>query len=174
MVISAFPKVKAMPLYVSGVIFARLRKAVSVCKWPNSISTGLVSTEMGGLEESEGCRLAPVIDASKNRTATPFGGVSPIVRLIGTPLVTWTGLMEPPQAKRNPKVKTTATGKSIRFIENPPWTIPNRKFQTGTGGGSSRLFPHDDSGEKWLPEMPAEFDTEPGIFHGCCSVCRRC
>src|SRR5215472_9626335 len=146
-----------MLLYVSGVIFARLRKAVSVCKWPNSISTGLASKEMGGLVESEGCRLAPVIDASKNRTATPFGGASPIVRLIGTPLVTWTGLMEPPQAKSNPKVKTTAIGKSIRFIENPPGTIPNREFHTWTEGGSNRLFPDDVSGGKWLPEIPAEF-----------------
>jgi len=56
-------------------------------KCPNSISTGEDSTETGGLVESEGCKLAPVIKASKNRTATPLGGVSPMVKLMGTPLL---------------------------------------------------------------------------------------
>src|SRR5882762_1824523 len=64
----AFPKVNLRLAYVSGATFARLRSALSVCRCPNSISTGDDSTDTAALLESEGCRLAPVIEASKNRT----------------------------------------------------------------------------------------------------------
>ena len=85
---------------------ARLRNAVSVCKCPNSTSTGVDSTETAGLLVSDGCRFAAVTLASKKSTATPFGGVSPMVRLSGTPLATEDGLrfMEPLQARSKREV----------------------------------------------------------------------
>src|SRR6516165_7945498 len=63
----------------------RLSHAVSVCRCPNSTSTGVVITETAAFLGSDGCRLAAVMDASKKSTATPLGGVSPMVRVIGTP-----------------------------------------------------------------------------------------
>src|ERR1700746_3008816 len=56
----------------------RLKNALSVCRYPNSTSTGVVMKETAGFLASVGCRLAPVIEASEKRTATPFGGVSRI------------------------------------------------------------------------------------------------
>jgi hypothetical protein len=56
------------------------------------------STDTAALLESEGCKLAPVIIASKKTTATPFGGVSPSDKLMGTALPAGGGVMElPPQ-----------------------------------------------------------------------------
>src|SRR5215831_8906084 len=43
--------------------------------------------ETAGLLVSAGCRLAAVIEASKKSTATPLGGVSPMLRVMGTPFV---------------------------------------------------------------------------------------
>src|SRR5579859_108258 len=85
-VIVALPNVSVMLWYVSGATFAKLKNAVSVCRCPNSTSTGVASAETADFVMSDGCRLTPVIIASKNSTPTPFGGVSPIVKLIGTPL----------------------------------------------------------------------------------------
>jgi hypothetical protein len=103
-----------------GGTFARLRKAVSVCKCPNSTSTGADKTETAGLLVSEGCRLAPVMEASKKRTATPLGGVSPIVKLMGAPPAAVTEFVEAPQAARK-ALLTSANAKGIlRLIENPP------------------------------------------------------
>ena len=73
-------------------MFARFRNAVSVCRCPNSTSTGVDITETAVLLLPVGSRLAPVMEASKKSTATPLGGVSPMVRLIGTPFVTEEGL----------------------------------------------------------------------------------
>ena len=86
-------------------------------------------------QANAGGGIAPVMDASKKSTATPFLGVSPIVRLNGAPLLTVMGFMEL-QAKSPPTAKRTATGKSIRFIEKPPWTKPIGN-QAGLGAGSS-------------------------------------
>src|SRR5579864_4677741 len=85
MVIIALPNVSVRLWYVSGATLPRFRNAVSVCRCPNSTSTGVVITETAGFFESDGCRLAPVMEASKKSTATPVGGVSPMVRVIGTP-----------------------------------------------------------------------------------------
>src|SRR6266478_1608471 len=85
MVIIALPNVSVRLWYVSGATLPRSRNAVSVCKCPNSTSTGVVIRETACFLESDGCRLAPVMEASKKSTATPLGGVSPMVRLIGTP-----------------------------------------------------------------------------------------
>src|SRR5579863_6329381 len=120
-VIFAVPKVSVMLLNVSAGTLARLRNAESVCKCPNSISTGLDSADTAGLLVSDGCRLAPVIKASKKSIATPFGGVSPIIKLMGTPFVT-TGVefIEPPQAIMKMQI-TSANAKEIfRFITMPP------------------------------------------------------
>src|SRR5690349_18889834 len=116
----AFPSVNLRLAYVSGATFARLRNALSVCKCPNSISTGDDSTETAALLESEGCRLAPVIDASKNRTATPLGGVSPIVKLIGTPLLWFIVFMEPPHAVRIVQLRIASAKGTILLMEQPP------------------------------------------------------
>src|SRR5437879_1521335 len=116
----ALPKVNLRLAYVSGATFARLRSALSVCKCPNSISTGEDSTETAGLVESEGCRLAPVIKASKNRTATPLGGVSPIVKLMGTPLLGATDCIGPLQAARIVPLRSTRAKETVRFMEKPP------------------------------------------------------
>src|SRR5205823_10905392 len=78
----------------------KLVTGVQTCALPIS-STGFANTEMAGLLESEGCSVAPVMDASKKSTATPFLGVSPIVRLNGAPLLTVMGFMEL-QAKSPP------------------------------------------------------------------------
>jgi hypothetical protein len=75
------------------------------------------------LVESEGCRLAPVMEASKNRTATPLGGVSPMVKLMGTPLVVFTEFMEPPQAARIVLLKSARAKGMIRLMEKPPATV---------------------------------------------------
>ena len=116
----AFPNVNLRLAYVSGATFARLRNALSVCKCPNSISTGDDSTETAALVESEGCRLAPVIDASKNRTATPLGGVSPMVKLMGTPPLGFTEFMEPPHAARMAVLRIASAKGTIRLMEEPP------------------------------------------------------
>jgi len=114
------PKVNLRLAYVSGVTFARLRNALSVCKCPNSISTGEDSTETAGLLESEGCRLAPVIKASKNKTAAPLGGVSPMVKLMGTPLLWFIVFMEPPHAARIVQLRSTRAKGMIRLMKEPP------------------------------------------------------
>src|SRR5258708_12866979 len=82
---TALPNVRVMLLYVSGGMFDKLRNAVSVCKCPNSTSTGVVSTATAALLISDGCKLPPVIKASKNNTATPLGGVARKVRAVGPP-----------------------------------------------------------------------------------------
>jgi len=102
-----------------------LRKAVSVCRCPNSTSTGDVNPEIGGLVESEGCRLAPAMDASKNNTATPLGGVSPTVRVTGTPLFTVIGDIDPPHATNVALAKTAAIKRILGFIDKPPSLGPN-------------------------------------------------
>jgi hypothetical protein len=109
---TAFPNVSVRLAYVSGATFVRLRNAVSVCKCPNSTSVGVESTETAGLVISVGCSVAPVIKASKNRTATLLGGVSPIVRLIGTPPFVDEALIDdPPQDTRRVQLVTTSATK---------------------------------------------------------------
>lgn len=107
---------------MSGATFARLRNAVSVCKCPNSTSTGVVITDTAGLLESEGCRVAPVMEASKKSTATPLGGVSPIVRLMGIlfPLPIGVDIVEPPQAVNKTQLESASTIKIVRHMRNPP------------------------------------------------------
>jgi hypothetical protein len=100
MVSTAFPNVRVRVAYVSGATLVRPKNAVSVCKCPNSTSTGVERAETAGFVESDGCRLAPVIRASKKRTATPLGGVSPIVRLMGTPPLVEAAFIDPPQDTR--------------------------------------------------------------------------
>jgi hypothetical protein len=60
------------------------------------------------------------MEASRNRTATPFGGVSPIVRLMGivVPLPTGLGLAEPPQAARKTLLKTSSAKGKSRLMPN--------------------------------------------------------
>src|SRR4029077_1997996 len=95
----------------------KLRNAVSVCKCPNSTSTGVVTTETAALLISEGCKLPPVIKASKNSTATPLGGVSRMLRLMGTPLTVGVVFIElPPQAARNAQLTSTSATIAFRHI----------------------------------------------------------
>src|ERR1700739_1748885 len=119
---TAFPNVRVRLAYVSGATFVRLRNAVSVCKCPNSISVGVESTETAGLVISDGCRVAPVIRASKKRTATLLGGVSPIVKLMGTPpLVEEALIADPPQDTRRVQLAITrATRITFRMYGPPP------------------------------------------------------
>jgi hypothetical protein len=77
------------------------------------------STDTAGFVISEGCRLAPVINASKKSTATPLGGASPIDRLIGTPLVVGV-FMEPPQATSKTQLATASAKQTFRHIRYPP------------------------------------------------------
>src|SRR5579862_5345612 len=103
--------------YVSGATLAKLRNAVSVCKCPNSTSTGVVNAVTAGFVASDGCRLAPVTNASKNSTPTPFGGVSPRVKVMGTALlgvICW--FIEPPQATRNRQLTTASANTKFRRI----------------------------------------------------------
>jgi hypothetical protein len=74
-----------------------------------------------GLPES-GCRLAPVIVASKKSTATPVGGVSPIVKLMGIVLALpiGTGFVEPPQAANKTQLESASAIKIVRRMRNPP------------------------------------------------------
>jgi hypothetical protein len=62
------------------------------------------------------------MEASKNRTATPFGGVSPIVKLMGTLLLLPSGMgfVEPPQAANKTQLETASPTKTFRHIRNPP------------------------------------------------------
>jgi hypothetical protein len=99
----ALPNVSVKLAYVSAGIFVRLRNARSVCRWLISTSVGVESTETGALLESDGCKLAPVIIASKNTMPTPFGGVSPTDKVIGTAFPAAGGVFElPPQPAINP------------------------------------------------------------------------
>jgi hypothetical protein len=126
----AFPKVKLRLAYVSGAMFARLRNALSVCKCPNSTSTGAESTETAGFVESEGFRLAPVMEASKNRTATPLGGVSPMLKLMGTPLLVFIEFMEPPQAASTLLLRSARAKGMIRLMEKPPASVMISEWHT--------------------------------------------
>src|SRR5260370_18199415 len=105
-------------------MFARLKNAVSVCRCPNSTSTGDDSTGTAALLESAGCRLAPVMEASKNRTATPLGGVSRIVKLIGTLPLGFTEFMEPPQAAKTLLPSNASPKGMVRLMDNPPELVP--------------------------------------------------
>src|SRR6266446_4095223 len=105
-------------------MFVRLRNAVSVCKWPNSTSTGVVATATADLVISEGCKLPPVMEASKNSTATPLGGVSPIVKLIGTPLAVGGVFIEPPQAARKAQLTSMSATRVVLHIVDPPAIEP--------------------------------------------------
>src|SRR5690349_3969125 len=116
-------------------MFVRLRNAVSVCKCPNSTSTGVVTTATADLLISEGCKLPPVIEASKNNTATPLGGVSPIVKLMGTPLTVGGVFIEPPQAARNAQLTSMSATKVILHIVDPPAIEPVLRIYCG---GDSR------------------------------------
>jgi hypothetical protein len=68
--------------------------------------------------------VAPVIEASKKRTATPLGGVSPMVKLIGAPLVAVMEFMEPPQAARKALQRIASAKRKLRLIEEPPEEVP--------------------------------------------------
>src|SRR4029077_15320242 len=96
-------------------MFDKLRNAVSVCKCPNSTSTGVVTTGTAALLVSEGCKVPPVIKTSKTSTATPLGGVSRMVRLMGTPL-TVEVFIEPPQAARKAQLTSKSATKAFRHI----------------------------------------------------------
>jgi hypothetical protein len=111
---------------------------VSACKCPNSTSTGVDITVTGAFLESEGCRLAPVMEASKKRTATPLGGVSPIVKLMGILFVLPIGAAfeEPPQAANKTQLETASAVKTFRHIRNPPVGKPvSRNPRLGIEGG---------------------------------------
>src|SRR5215469_11182001 len=86
---------------------------------PNSTSTGAFMRETAGFLLSVGCRLTPVIEASKNRTPTPFGGVSRIDKLTGTPFPAGEDFMEPPQAAIKTQHATTSANESIRLMAGP-------------------------------------------------------
>src|ERR1700745_673525 len=102
-------------------MFDKLRNAVSVCKCPNSTSTGVVSTATADLLMSEGCRVPPVIKASKNNTATPLGGVSRMVRIMGTLLTVGGVFIEPPpQAARKAQLTSMSAPKAFLRIVDPP------------------------------------------------------
>jgi hypothetical protein len=134
---TALLKVRFRLAYVSGATFARLRNAVFVCKCPNSTSTGVVTTGTADLVISEGRKLPPVIEASKNNTATPLGGVSPMVRLMGTPLtVGEVFIIEPlPQAARKAQLtSTSATMAFLHIVDPPAITVFARTFWAGTRG----------------------------------------
>src|SRR5229473_3017491 len=172
----AFPKVNLMLAYVSGGTFARLRNAVSVCKCPNSTSTGTDSTGTAGLLESDGCRLAPVMEASKKRTATPFGGVSPIVRLIGTPLVGVLEFMEPPQAARKALLRSASAKREFRLIENPPVVVPIwEHLKLGTRGRTSsfvRGMP-DHSNELPRSSRKSKANCDHDLLWACFAISAR-
>jgi hypothetical protein len=77
---------------------------------------------------SDGCRLAPVIEASIKSTATSPGGVSPIARLIGTPLLivvelTVEELIELPQATRKTQLTSATEKRKTRHIQRPPTMV---------------------------------------------------
>src|SRR5260370_14799671 len=116
----AFPNVNLRLAYMSGATFARLRNALSVCRCPNSISTGADITETAGFFGSEGCRLAPMMEASKNRTATPLGGVSPMLKLRGKPPLVFMEFMELPQAAKTTLLRSARAKGMIRLMEKPP------------------------------------------------------
>src|SRR5260370_34417066 len=114
-------------------MFARLKNAVSVCRCPNSTSTGDDSTGTAALLESAGCRLAPVMEASKNRTATPLGGVSRIVKLIGTLPLGFMEFMEPPQAAKTMLLRSASAKGMVRLMEYPPAIVSMwEKLELGT------------------------------------------
>src|SRR5260370_18456573 len=114
-------------------MFARLKNAVSVCRCPNSTSTGDDSTGTAALLESAGCRLAPVMEASKNRTATPLGGVSRIVKLIGTLPLGLMEFLEPPQPAKTILLRSASAKGMVRLMEYPPATVSMwEKLELGT------------------------------------------
>jgi hypothetical protein len=65
------------------------------------------------------------MEASKKSTATPLGGVSPIVKLIGTllPLPASVGFVEPPQAAKSTQLDKASAIKKFRHMRNPPVVI---------------------------------------------------
>src|SRR5260370_12735770 len=124
-------------------MFARLKNAVSVCKCPNSTSTGADSTGTAALLESAGCRLAPVMEASKNRTATPLGGVSRIVKLIGTLPFGFMEFMEPTQAAKTMPLRIASAKGMVRLMDNPPELVPIWQRHTPATLGLTSFFPID-------------------------------
>jgi hypothetical protein len=82
---------------------------------PESVTTLIVVT--AGFIASEGCKLTPVIIASINSTPTPFGGVLPIVKLMGTPLLgDMCEFIEPPQLANNTQLTTASANKMLPRI----------------------------------------------------------
>jgi hypothetical protein len=70
---------------------------------------------------SDGCRLAAVMEASKKSTATPLGGVSPMARVIGTPLIEdglW--FMEELQASSKTQLISASVKEMWPRIVEPP------------------------------------------------------
>jgi len=63
------------------------------------------------------------MEASKKRTATPLGGVSLMVKLMGTPLVGVIELVEAPQAARKTLLRSATATRKLRLIENPPVVV---------------------------------------------------
>src|SRR6267143_6976708 len=118
-------------------MFDKLRNAVSVCKCPNSTSTGVVTTGTAALLISEGCKLPPVIKASKNSTATPLGGVSRMARLMGAPFTVGGVFIElPPQAARKAQLTNmSATNACLHIVESSSNRIRFvNKLRVGTRG----------------------------------------
>jgi hypothetical protein len=92
--------------------------------------------ETAGLLISAGWRLAAVIEASRKSTATPLGGVSPIDKVIGTPLAVMDErFVEPLQASSSTQL-TNATAKKKKFLmAEPPhnWNyVPIELGECGT------------------------------------------
>src|SRR6266436_3014832 len=125
-------------------MFVRLRNAVSVCKCPNSTSTGVVTTATADLVISEGCRLPPVMEASKNNTATPLGGVSPMVKLIGTPLAVGGVFIEPPQAARKAQLNTSMSATNyILHKVDPPAMEGDFRIYWGGVSKTGQVYTYD-------------------------------
>ena len=102
---------------------------------------------------SIGCRLAPVIKASKNRTATVLGGVSLIVRLIGTPLLVPAveAPIDPPQdTRRQQAAITRVTQIAFRMYSTSQVRFTNTHFGE-FGSGQICLTALYHSCGIWLP-----------------------
>ena len=80
--------------------------------------------------ESEGCRLAPVMEASKKRTATPLGGVSPIVKVMGTPLLVFMEFVETPHEVRKVLLSIARAKGKMRLMEKPPASVMISEWYT--------------------------------------------
>jgi hypothetical protein len=93
------------------------------------------------------------MEASKKSTATPLGGVSPIVKVIGTPLLIVgepprEELMELPQATRETQHTSASEKRRNRDIRRPPETVSVLDLLWGMKARSASYNTRKDSGKR--------------------------